>query len=141
MFLKRYLSETSRYTKIVAIDYWFTVLVFDKFVSKKATKSQIDKGQKMIQVNETIDRLMNSVPRTTQHDMRWRRRCENDHKLIYETLENEDYKQRTQYIPVSWTQEEVESGVWDNKEDDEEDKTKDMYVMSRKEAVKILWAD
>lgn len=47
--------------------------------------------------------MMEMVPGNTQYNMAWWRRCENDHRQMYEKLKEHLYKQRTKSIPVAGT--------------------------------------
>lgn len=65
MFMKSYFSDTASYKKRVDSDCLLPLLRYDKILSKNAMKNQVDKDEKIIQVNEVRNKLIKVVPETT----------------------------------------------------------------------------
>lgn len=73
------LRRKTFYEKTVARDCLFNFLRYHIILWPKGNNKQIYKDEKIIQVNEARQKQMNMVLVTMQYDMRWWRRCENDH--------------------------------------------------------------
>lgn len=113
---------------------------YDNLISKNAMKNQLEKDEIVIQVNQNREKLMKMVSGNTKYEMEWWRTHENDHRQMYGALEEIDYKQPTQSMPVTRTQEEEYSRGGEGNEDGEEGEAEEKYGLFRNDTAKSVWA-
>lgn len=82
MSLKRCLADTACYKKRVARVCLFTIVKYDKGISKNSLKNQEDLDEKSIQINEPEHKIMKKLPESNEYDMSWWRTCEEHCKLM-----------------------------------------------------------
>lgn len=66
MFLKLYFPDNPSYKKGVSRDCFFTFLGYDNLISKHAMNNELEKKQKVIQLNDARNKLMKMIPGTTE---------------------------------------------------------------------------
>ena len=136
MSLKRNLSDTASYKKRIARDCLFTSLKYDKLITKNGIKTEMDKDQKRVQINEARRKLMKHVPGTMEYEMGWWRRCKDEVCLMFGTVEGMEFNVDTQSIAVSGSA--LSPNCEESQENGNEEEEK--YGLFRNESAKTVWA-
>lgn len=86
--LKRHLSDSASYKKSVSRECLFSILKYDKLISKNTMKTDLEKEMKNIQISDMRLKLMKRIPRFVGCDMELWRRCEDGAQLFYGYLDD-----------------------------------------------------
>lgn len=98
--LRRHLSDTDSYVKVVSRDCILNSLDCDLLISNTVARSTADRNLKDRQVNETRQKLMVKLAGNQKLDISWCRRCTEDRMLSYGGMEPSVSTNQTQYLPV-----------------------------------------